>query len=310
MKNSAVRNLGIVSAAIALVSAIGLLDYYTGYKLSVSLLYLAPVLLASWTVGRKAGLLIAAVGMLAWFFADASLRQEGFNNPVAYWNALMRLGFFVTAALLLASLKSALDRERNAARIDSLTGLANYRAFYEDAEAEVARARRYSHPLTVAYIDVDNFKIVNDLYGHREGDRLIRKTAQIIRSALRTHDIVARVGGDEFVVLLPETDSKEAEPVFARLLGLFHESGKEEKALRHVSASVGVVTFKTAPASVAAMVWAADTLMYRVKRTGKNGCNFEVEEGDGSALARLEKARERQLRHTCWETANESETDK
>jgi len=287
------RQVLLAGACLLLVVLAGLLDYHTGYRLSISLFYLVPVLLAAWTIGAKAALAMAAFAMVAWFFADASLRQEGFSNPVVYWNAVMRLGFFAIGGGLLASLRAALDRERSAGRIDHLTGLANVRAFHEDAAAEIARAQRYGHPLTVAYIDLDNFKVVNDLYGHREGDRILRKAAQTIRSALRAHDLVARVGGDEFAALLPETRSGQAKPVFDRLMDRFRQGSKDDSALRYVTASIGVVTFETPPASVAAMVWAADTLMYKVKHTGKNGCNFEIEAGAGSAQRRLASLRKR-----------------
>ncbi len=290
---STTRQVSVVVLATFMVAGIGTLDYWTGYRLGVSLFYLVPVLLASWLVGRWAGLLCATISMLAWLVADASLRAEGFVNPVVYWNGLMRFGYFCTGAYLLSALKMALDRERQAGRIDLLSGLFNSRAFYESAEAELGRARRNSSSITVGYIDLDNFKMVNDLYGHREGDRLIAQTGQVIRSALRRHDVAARLGGDEFIVMLPETGADEAKSIFNRLTDMLQEKARAEEKLRHVTASVGVVTFNTAPASTAAMVWAADVLMYKVKHTGKNGCNFEVEEGGGSAQSRLMRARQK-----------------
>lgn len=83
MRRPLARTLTVFFAAVILTTAIGFVDFFTGYKLSVSLLYLVPVLFVSWSSGRKAGMLMAAIGMLAWFLADASLRKEGFSNPVA-----------------------------------------------------------------------------------------------------------------------------------------------------------------------------------------------------------------------------------
>src|SRR5437773_2624774 len=119
------------------------------------------------------------------------------------------------AALLLVSqavarLRLAHARERELARRDALTGAPNARAFYELAGAEIARARRYIHPFSVAYLDLDDFKLVNDRLGHLAGDAVLRSVARALGGVLRASDVVARLGGDEFAVLLPEAGAAPA----------------------------------------------------------------------------------------------------
>lgn len=114
-------------------------------------------------------------------------------------------------------LEAALIKEQELARIDPLTHVSNRRAFYELAEIEIVRARRNGCPLSVAYMDVDNFKFVNDDLGHATGDLVLVTIASTLRSELRASDIVARLGGDEFAILLPETDAESAQAVLDKL---------------------------------------------------------------------------------------------
>jgi diguanylate cyclase (GGDEF)-like protein len=175
---------------------------------------------------------------------------------------------------LQSQLQRALDKEKELSRIDSLTGLPNRRAFYETLENERMRALRYRHPLTIAYVDVDNFKRINDTQGHAVGDAVLRDIGQCLRENLRTSDIVARLGGDEFAVLLPETEATAAEHVVRKL----HLHLRERMALsRHdVSLSIGIAAFLCPNASIDDLVRDADELMYMVKATGKANVSVAV----------------------------------
>src|SRR5260221_899826 len=121
---------------------------------------------------------------------------------VAYWNAGLRLGVLAILCLCLNALRRALE----SARIDHLTSLPNSRSFEAAAGREIERARRYRRPFTIAYLDVDGFKDVNDRQGHTSGDDLLRQIADTLRASVRRSDLAARLGGDEFAILLPETD--------------------------------------------------------------------------------------------------------
>jgi diguanylate cyclase (GGDEF)-like protein/PAS domain S-box-containing protein len=169
---------------------------------------------------------------------------------------------------LLKSQEAALEAERKLARVDSLTGLANRRAFYEGAELERKRALRRSRPLSIAYLDLDNFKQINDRNGHEMGDELLACVGGIMRANLRAEDMVARLGGDEFAVLLPESDYQAASIAVTKLHRIL--SDEMQKHCWPVGVSLGMVTFESIPENVEDMVHAADELMYNVKRDGKN----------------------------------------
>jgi len=131
--------------------------------------------------------------------------------------------------LLIATLRRSLTRERELSRTDPLTALSNSRAFYEEARRLLALCRRQHRPITVAYIDVDNFKAVNDRLGHQAGDELLKGIALQVRASIRPSDLSARLGGDEFAILLPELSQRDAgltlERLRASLAAMAHPGG-------------------------------------------------------------------------------------
>lgn len=258
----------ILTASLLLVALLGVLDYLNGPDFSLLIFYAVPVFVAAWYAGRREGFLVCAVSGLAWL-AVAYATSEHFSSPfVAYWNAGVRLGFFILVVHLVAAFKNSLAQERELARTDYLTGAFNGRSFGETAAAEIARARRHSHPFSVAYIDVDDFKQVNDRQGHSAGDRLLKAVADGLRRNVRDVDTVARIGGDEFAVLMPETDARAAQVAMRRTRRRLLEETR--RAGWPVTISVGVVTFDHAPDSVDDLLRAADEAMYTAKRSGKN----------------------------------------
>jgi diguanylate cyclase (GGDEF)-like protein len=190
----------------------------------------------------------------------------------------MRAGVYITVVSVMAALKEARDHESELARTDPGTEVANARAFREMAAVELERARRYKRPLTLAFIDVDNFKAVNDKYGHDVGDTLLRELAATIKRNIRTTDAVARVGGDEFVVLFPETDGQPARELLDRIRKIVHDVVRKNGT--PMTLSVGAVTFSTFPSTVDEIIKRADDLMYDVKRHGKDGVAHAVYSAD------------------------------
>nr|WP_255604145.1 GGDEF domain-containing protein [Oscillochloris sp. ZM17-4] len=154
------------------------------------------------------------------------------------------------------------------ARRDPLTGAYNRRAFHDLLDHELARMRRIALPLTMAYIDLDNFKAINDLLGHSVGDQLLIEMTTMMCENLRTIDHVSRLGGDEFVILMPATDVRSAEVALDRLKGMIQGAMRA----RHwpVTLSIGAVTFYDAPASLDQAISLADHTMYAVKKRGKD----------------------------------------
>jgi diguanylate cyclase (GGDEF)-like protein len=155
---------------------------------------------------------------------------------------------FATVGLLVAEVRDSFLREQGLARTDSLTGLANRKGFYEEAVRLTALCRRSGRPITAGYIDLDNFKAANDELGHEKGDQVLRSAADALLAAVRPSDVAARVGGDEFIVLLPEVDAQEAVAALERIRASLSEALPQEPV--HVSASIGGVTFTVAPESI------------------------------------------------------------
>lgn len=258
----------IVIVGILLVFSIGYIDYITGDEVSVSILYLLPVFLVTWFSNRTIGLSISLISALDWLIADLFTKSTHTYIWAPYWNSLVELSFFSLFAYMLAGIKTRLITEIELSRTDSLTKIANRRAFSELAQAEIVRAQRYKHTFTVAYIDLDNFKFVNDNFGHHVGDELLIYVTQLIKQHIRVTDQFARLGGDEFALILSETKFDAAQVTINKL----HKelSQAMEKKQWPVTFSCGLVTFVDPPASVQQMLSEADALMYSAKQAGKN----------------------------------------
>lgn len=257
-----------------LVVFLGIADYSTGFELSITLFYLIPILLVAWFAGERLGLVISAASAITWFLTDYANGLVYSNHLVYVWNTLIRLGFFIISTRLLSELRRALRANQESARVDYVTGAASVRYFYELTQSEINRSRRYKHPLTLVYIDLDNFKTINDRLGHTTGDKVLRAVTEKIQQQIRPTDILARLGGDEFALLLPETGEEKVKQVIDRI----HSSLMNEM-LRNgwvVTFSVGVVTYHLMPKSVDEMIKLADNKMYSVKTNGKNGVTYHI----------------------------------
>ncbi|HEX7081444.1 MAG TPA: GGDEF domain-containing protein [Gammaproteobacteria bacterium] len=266
----------VLAAAAVLLFLIALGDYLSGPEISFSLFYLAVIAMTAWTTGRTAlTTVIASTGALLWLAAEW-LSLGPASVGVVAWNATTRLVIFTLIGVLICRLRNALELAHELARTDHLTGLLNARAFEEIARVEISRARRYGHPLTVVYVDVDDFKSVNDRFGHSRGDDVLRAAAGTLKRSLRRSDSVCRIGGDEFVALLPETAADQAEDVIAKL-GSSLASAAGELGVQ-VTFSMGAAVFTVPPADVDALIRGADSLMYRAKSAGKNCGHVAVQE--------------------------------
>ena len=196
------------------------------------------------------------------------------ESDIPYWNGVVRLGSLFILTFIPAEFKTALKQEKEFSRIDFLTGIRNRRHFIELVNTEINRARRYGHPFTMVCIDLDNFKAVNDCFGHSTGDILLRLVACTIQENIRVTDTVARLGGDEFAILLPETGRNVAETILRKVQKI-----NLDIMQRHrwpVTLSIRVVTFKSPPSSVDETLRISDQFMYTVRNSSKNSVRYEV----------------------------------
>lgn len=236
-------------------------------SLPVDLLYVLPVAVVAMAGGRPIGVLSAVVAAVLRSGLEFWTGHSYAHPALAVVAFLLALLVYVMTAWFAAEITSAAVRARASALTDPLTGLGN-RGFFEDiAERELNRSRRYGRPLALAFINIDNFRSVNEERGHAAGDALLRRIAEELPAGIRRSDIVGRMGGDVFAILLPETPPQGAEVAMGklreRLRALIREDGYD------VGVSVGVATFEEGATTLKALMSAADATMYAAKRTGQ-----------------------------------------
>ncbi len=263
------RSISVPECLLAAGSTavIAVLEYLTTHRLDFAAFFLVPIIALAWRQGRRAGIVLAVVTAVAWGTVDRLSVPADWPTGLVVANALIRLAVNLFAVHIVARLRDRRDEALRMASSDGLTGVANSRSFRETATRAVKKAREEKTPLTVAFMDLDDFKKVNDTLGHAVGDEVLQLVAQTLQRNVRGTDLVARLGGDEFAVLLPGTDLEAAQALFERLQkelkGLFNRRGLP------VGASVGVAAFAVPPLEVEELLRHADELMYEVKRSGK-----------------------------------------
>ena len=258
---------------LLIVLIISIVDYIIVIDISLSILYLLPISLTSWYSTRWFSFILVLISTVGWFIAEFAAKTN-LHWLLLFWNTAVRLIVFLTIAYLISSLKIAYEKEKKLARTDGLTGIINQRFFLELLRLEYKRSIRYDHCLTLAYLDLDNFKEINDRFGHYVGDKLLRLIAQTIQKQIRETDTIARLGGDEFALLLPETHYETGKVTLQRIQQILKTT--IEVYYPQVSFSIGAVTFISLPDSVDLMLNKADSLMYEVKKSGKNRIKHHI----------------------------------
>ena len=261
--------LGVASLVV-----ISIADWVTTYELSLNPLYLLVVIFVTWRAGWRWGLAFALVS-IADQVAIGLIGGHAYSRP-AYFIIVNcnKLFSALVIVALMARLKVVHEREKGHARIDFLTGALNYKGFYEALRQELARQRRGGKSFSMAYLDCDDFKRVNDNLGHQAGDQLLVGVVALLKRHMRQTDVVARLGGDEFAILLPSTDSANVHAIIDRL---HRDLEPSLAAVGHqVTVSIGVATFKGLPASEDQAISFADHLMYQAKARGKNSVIYET----------------------------------
>lgn len=256
--------------ASLLLLMVGVLDFITGPDISLSIFYLIPIAVYAWGLKKNFGILGAVLGTVVWFQVETATNTKQISVFIHLWNAFNRLGIFLLPALFL----KVIEQERLHARTDFLTGAINHRHFHELLEMETHRSARYNLTFTVAFVDADNFKTVNDTFGHVFGDEILKLIVGVMRASLRKTDIVARVGGDEFIVLLPETDQDAARTAIAHMYRSLTDGMLAKKC--PITFSVGALTLTAPQLSSDQILNHVDKVMYLVKNGGKNNLRFEM----------------------------------
>jgi len=262
------RRLAIgLGAGMLLFAAV--VDYATTAEISVSALYLFAILTVSWNCGAAWGFVFAVIAF-AFQIALGLMDGHPFTSNRSFFFAQGNVLFEYSIAILLtAQLRRLLERERHTARVDLLTGVRNRQGFHEVLDSEVERHVRNGASFCLAYIDVDDFKGVNDRYGHAEGDRLLEAVGHVTAKSIRRSDTVGRLGGDEFAVFFPETNEAEAMAIEFKLREAL-TTITQPRPWWSVSFSIGIATFVSMPKSADAAMAYVDQLMYRAKRGGKS----------------------------------------
>ncbi|HEY0269180.1 MAG TPA: GGDEF domain-containing protein, partial [Methyloradius sp.] len=186
---------------------------------------------------------------------------------------ISKAAIFFTITFLILQLRKLLDDFAEQASTDYLTGAHNRRYFYEVCSTELARAWRYQQPLTLVFIDIDDFKKINDIHGHQVGDQILVDTVDIIRADLREGDLLGRIGGDEFAIMLHQTDQQQAQLILERIKE--HLVALKNSNATPVTYSMGVATYLAEKQiSFDALVAHADQAMYAIKESSKNAIEF------------------------------------
>ncbi|OGS21997.1 MAG: hypothetical protein A3J83_00255 [Elusimicrobia bacterium RIFOXYA2_FULL_40_6] len=274
------KKIGIITkiliaiGSIALIAIIGLVDYKTGAEINISVFYILPIFLVSWYVHRWVSFAAAIMGAVAFFMADYLLYHNYSIPSVPFLNSTGILAFFLISSYVFSALRKAYFIEHELARTDHLTDIANSRYFMETISKEVERMKRYNHPLSLAYMDIDNFKNINDNYGHSMGDTVLSSISLAMKESIRSIDLVARMGGDEFAILFPETDQSVVKSIMSRVQIKVNKTISENSW--PISFSIGVITCINNQCSADSLFEKADALMYSIKKSGKNLVKYET----------------------------------
>jgi diguanylate cyclase (GGDEF)-like protein len=263
-----------------LLAIFAVIDLQTGNELSFSVFYTIPISIASWYAGRRIGFLLCCACAVTWYGIDDISGAQYSHPSIPLWNAAVRFAFFVIISTLFSRLRDALDAQVALARRDGLTGILNARGFAEESELLLKLAHRHGHSLALGYLDLDNFKGVNDSFGHSTGDEVIRAVASVLEKQVRGSDRCARIGGDEFAILLVETGMEGAQVLFPRL-----KSQLVELAAQHswpIGFSFGVLVLDAPKIDIVEALRQTDELMYSVKKTVKNNILFRTSPIAGS----------------------------
>jgi diguanylate cyclase (GGDEF)-like protein len=255
-----------------LIALLGAIDAQFKPEIVFAPLYLIPIAILSWFVGKWNGITASVLSTMMWLAANIYSGGPYEDTFTYYWNSIICLTTFLLISSLIAYLRVELEQNRNLYQLDTLTGIANSVGFHEAAQREIDRSKRLNRPFSLGYIDIDNFKFINDQMGRTVGDQVIREIAKDIQLNLRKSDLVARVGGDEFALLLSEAGQEASREAINRILhNLKNEMDSKGWPLTF---SIGVLACIEHPKTVDEIMRLTSELRDFVKNNGKDGICF------------------------------------
>jgi diguanylate cyclase (GGDEF)-like protein len=270
MSSQALRPPRAVDWAVVAVglAVVGFIDWITGVDVRVLSLYFVPLAWAGWRLRRPGASLGAAAAAGVWVLAQYTGGVRYANEAIWFINLFTQGAAFATVGWLMAALADRFEAEQALSRTDALTNLQNRRGLAEKARLVLALSQRHARAVSLACIDLDHFKQANDTFGHAAGDQVLIACATVFKSSLRATDLAARVGGDEFLVLLPETGRDSAVTLMERI----RQAIEAQPSIRAagVTATIGVITNEPASLTLDQLMGQADTCMYEGKRGGRN----------------------------------------
>ena len=259
-----------VSIVIILVFA-AFADAFLGNSTSLDV-YLVLVACVSWFLGRFAGMCASLIALAVWVSVNHALSADSGYGLLSLKLSVKGVILFTTCHLVLFA-KSRMGKSTDELYTDVLTNIYTMKAFREIAEREIHRCSRYRHPFSIAYLDADNFNVLNKTIGHAAGDNLLVYMAETLRSNIRKSDILACMGGDNFVLLLPETGFEHAREALIKIKSKLDDTIAERGY--SITFSIGMMTYTTPPASIDPVFAACEAVMFRVKASGKNAICHE-----------------------------------
>ncbi len=260
----------VLLLSFAFIVAVGITDYRDSVLLQPSVFYILPIMAVTWYVNRTWGVVFALLAMGIAGLADlhTDVRLYAGYGGAFLWQSAAHLLLYLLIVAGLDTTALRFNELRQKAEKDLLTGVLNKLTFHHYLRHHLRLARHENWLITVAYVDLDKFKLINDTCGHSEGDRILREVASIMRETLRQTDAIGRLGGDEFAFILQNTPTSGVQAVLESLRQAMRVRFAEERL--PVTCSIGAVTFVDPPLDEQTALQIADSLMYQAKQSGRD----------------------------------------
>jgi diguanylate cyclase (GGDEF)-like protein len=260
----------LIGACLLAVGGLASLNFLVFQGFSFALLYLVPVAIAAWFINLRFSLAIALLCSLGTIWVS-----QGSASAQLFWNAFSLWGIFAVVALLINTLKISSEMEKQLLRTDTVTGAINRLFFTELLEAELQRSSRYRYPLTLALLNLKTLPQLREQLGTEAEEEFLYKIVDQISESLRANDVVARLSPTQFAILLPQTNSKQSEQVFSRLMPPL-QSSVQQLNFESLSYLVAVTTFEDIPDTLDEVLGASEEFAQNSPEPTETHCIYQT----------------------------------